>query len=79
MKKSEFLNGDAFRHSALAEAVRYDATENNLEYTEEPNVGFYACDVTRITSKMVTFEVQPGEGPLKCISLFIASLQKIKL
>ncbi len=77
MTKSEFLNGDAFRHSALSAAVRFDAKENNLEYTEPPNVGFYACDVTKITSKTVTFEVQPGEGPLKCISLFIASLTKI--
>ena len=77
MKKSEFLNGDAFRHSAISAAVRFNAKENILEYTEPPNVGFYACDVEKITTKVITLSVQRSEGPLCTISIFIASLKPI--
>ena len=77
MKKKDLLNGVPFRHHALCALVSYDKSNNILVYQEEPNVGFYCCDVERITTKIITLSVQRSEGPLSTISIFIASLKPI--
>ncbi len=76
MKHRDLLLGLPFRHSAIGALVSYNSANNILQYEEEPNVGFYCCDVERITSKIITLSVQRSEGPLSTISIFIASLDQ---
>ena len=77
MKHKDLLIGLPFRHSAIDAIVSYDMANNILQYEEPPNVGFYCCDVEKITTKVITLSVQRSEGPLCTISIFIASLKPI--
>ena len=77
MKHKDLLSGLPFRHSAINALVSYNKADNILQYEEEPNAGFYCCDVENITTKVITLSVQRSEGPLCTISIFIASLKPI--